>query len=509
MKDIIYQTLPRLWGAKGNQSGKFSAYDDLTLDYLSGLGVTHVWYTGVIRHATTYSCPGCPASGSSIVKGKAGSPYSIVDYYDVNPFLADNPRGRMEEFETLVERTHAHGLKVIMDFIPNHVSRDYGKVGLVNEDVRAFGADDDPSAHWKPENDFYYYPGEALRLPVNEPYEEFPAKASGNVFSPAPGINDWYETVKLNYCDFHTGTWDKALDIVRYWCAKGVDGFRCDMVELVPWQFMKWLIENVKKEYPKVIFIAEVYVKERYSLYVKEVGFDYLYDKSGLYDCLYAIVQGHGSARGITYNWQSLGDLRPHTLNFLENHDEPRFASDFFGRDADRSYAPLAASLYSGTSPFMLYFGEELGERGMDSEGFSSVNGRTTIFDWWTVGSLDRLYDCVHGKGSLGEKEERTLRNYREALRFASEPAISEGKDYDLCYCNLDSPGFDPDRHFAFLRSDGEATWLFVCDFADTDARISLRVPREAYEYLEVKNPNPVSEIEVSVKANNFTKIKL
>ena len=243
--------LPRLWG-----SGKFESVDAASLEYIRGLGVDYIWYTGLIRHATRKKDEGCRPSHPQIVKGEAGSPYAITDYYDVNPYLATNPDARMEEFLQLVKRTHRHGMKVIMDFVPNHVARDY-RSHLPG--VHSLGADDDTSVHWSPENDFFYYPGEPLRLPepFNGPgYFEYPAKASGNCFSPAPGINDWYETIKINYCDFHTRTWDKMYAIVHYWALKGVDGFRCDMVELVPPAFMQWLIAKIKLEFPHIVFIA-------------------------------------------------------------------------------------------------------------------------------------------------------------------------------------------------------------------------------------------------------------
>ena len=277
-KPIIYQMLPRIWGNNNqnpknngtladNGTGKFSDIDSKTLDYLKWLGCSHVWYTGVLRHSTKSSDQGCIPSHPQFVKGNAGSPYAICDYYDVNPYLADNPENRIYEFKSLIKRSHDAGLKVIIDFVPNHVARDYGRTAPVAGHP-VLGADDDRSVHWKQENDFYYYVGEKLNLPTPvpqgmEPYEELPAMATGNnCFSPNPSINDWYETVKINYCDFYTGTWEKMFDILDFWAAEGVDGFRCDMVELVPPQFFKWLIAKVKEKYPDVIFIAEVYKKE-------------------------------------------------------------------------------------------------------------------------------------------------------------------------------------------------------------------------------------------------------
>lgn len=523
-KMIIYQTLPRLWGNVGsgnitggslaeNGSGRFSSFDKASLDYLrEDLGVTHVWYTGIIRHATTESFEGCPASNPMIVKGKAGSPYAIVDYYDVNPYLADNPSDRMGEFESLIRRTHEAGMKVIIDFVPNHVSRDYGKAGVsLTPPDGVLGSLDDTSVHWSPDNDFYYYPGEGLRLPVSPmsvdarmPYHEYPAKASGNRFSPAPGINDWYETIRLNHCDFHTKTWDRMLDIVLFWRGKGVDGFRCDMLEMVPWEFMKWLIASVKERFPETTFIGEVYEKDKYRLYIDEVGFDYLYDKSGLYDTFVSIIKGHGTARGITWNWQSLGDLQPRMLNFLENHDEVRFASRFLAGDPRCAGAFLCASLLFNTSPFMIYSGEELGECGEDTEGFSGFDGRTTIFDWWSPATLRTLYQRLHSGDKLPADLESVLDIFKEALAMARKPLIAKGLTYDLCYCNQGSTGFDPDRHFTFARAlDGEGL-IVVCNLSGEDADIVLKVPAEAVAYMGL-NKTEAFEVNVSVKAFGYS----
>ena len=466
--------LPRLWG-----SGKFESVDTGSLEYLRGLGIDYVWYTGVIRHATRKADEGCVPSHPQIVKGEAGSPYAITDYYDVNPYLATVPERRMEEFLELVERTHRHEMKVVMDFVPNHVARDYQSHV---PGVRSLGADDDTSYHWSPENDFFYYPGEALRLPEppanGDAYVEYPAKASGNCFSSAPDANDWYETIKLNYCNFHTGTWDKMYDIVRFWALKGVDGFRCDMVELVPPAFMQWLIARIKAEFPHIIFIAEVYEKDKYRMYVDEVGFDLLYDKSGLYDTVRAVTCDGLTARALTWNWQFLGDLQPRMLDFLENHDEQRVASDFFAGSAEAGYAALGVSLLLNTAPFMLYFGQEVGERGMDNEPFSGINGRTSIFDWWTVESLQALRTHIENpRKGLNNKQKAILRRYRDALALAKRPAFAEGRTFDLGYCQ--GAGFNPDRHFAFLRSDGTETWLVAANFGP-DSDITVRIPAEA-----------------------------
>ena len=529
-KPIIYQMLPRLWGNDNenpvkngtsgqNGTGKFSDIDSKTLEYLSWLGCSHVWYTGILRHSTQSSEDGCIPSHPQFVKGKAGSPYAICDYYDVNPYLADNPEDRMGEFEQLIKRTHDAGLKLIIDFVPNHVARDYGKTTRT-EGHPVLGADDDKSVHWRAENDFFYYVGEKLTLPTPvpegmAPYEEDPAMATGNnCYNPSPGINDWYETVKINYGDSHTSTWDKMYDIIEFWASKGVDGFRCDMVELVPPQFFKWLIDKVKKSYPDVIFIAEVYKKDLYEEYIRNIGFDYLYDKSGLYDTLRTVVEKNvndngmpvelwQSATGITRCWQFLGSLQPYMLNFLENHDEQRFASDFFGKSAANTFAPLYVSLLLNTAPFMIYFGEEIGEKGMDEEGFSGRDGRTTIFDWWSVASVRRLRKMISSgayrtldaeaiaKAGLTHEEAEIFCRFAEAIRFASnDEAIKHGTTYDLCYCNTCSNGFDKNRHFVFLRDHQDHTVLVAANFSSREANMQIVIPEHAFEWMEI----PVSE---------------
>lgn len=564
-----------------NGSGKFSDIDEGTLSCLRWCGYTHVWLTGVIRHSCCDPTAmrgltegnGGHLSNPQFVKGLAGSPYAIQDYYDVNPYLADNPSERLEEFGALVDRIHAAGMKVLIDFVPNHVARDYGVgVDLSIEgrasDNMSLGATDDKTVHWKSENDFFYYPGERLTLPDEQRwraegktvYEEFPARACGNAYTASPGVNDWYETVKLNYCDFHTATWDKMLHILRYWRAKGVDGFRCDMVELVPPAFFQWAISEVKKEWPETLFVAEVYQKQLYSRYVREVGFDLLYDKSGLYDALADIVrrddsldapvEAWQSATRITTSWQNLGDLQRYMLNFLENHDEQRFASGFFGRDAERCFPALAVSLMMNITPFMTYFGEEVGEKGMDEEGFSGLDGRTTIFDWWSTRQLrglkrltengnyltaaELLSDTADEDGrpllrkrvknavkmkvlmretGLSGDELRFFVKFTGMLRFAAnDNAISEGMTYDLCYCNYGSRGFDRDRHFAFLRDDADDTFLIVANFSRQDADIDIRIPEHAFEWLELKQTdtcNSREPVKVTVPGNDVLIMRL
>ena len=367
-KIIIYQVFTRLYTNRcqarkpfgtieENGSGKMNDFSPTVLKKFREMGITHVWYTGVIRHATMtdYSQHGVPTQHPAVVKGRAGSPYAITDYYDVDPDLAVNVDKRMEEFERLVNRTHRAGLKMIIDFVPNHVARQYHSVAKP-DGVRDLGEDDNPQLGFDLQNNFYYCPSQPfapyfdLYHGESQPYEEMPAKATGNdCFHNAPGQNDWYETVKLNYgVDYYAGqtpsslqlttvpsTWQKMLHILFYWAAKGIDGFRCDMAEMVPACFWAWATAQVKKQYPGVVFIGEVYNPQEYRHYLAS-GFDYLYDKVGMYDTLRDVMLHQRDTNAITWAWQQTDDIASHMLYFLENHDEQRLASDFVCGTAQR-----------------------------------------------------------------------------------------------------------------------------------------------------------------------------
>lgn len=510
-KIVIYQIFTRLYGndkarqkrngtIKENGCGKMADIKNATLEQLKDMGITHVWYTGIVRHASTtdYTKYGIPRQHPAVVKGQAGSPYAITDYYDVDPDLANDVEKRMEEFESLVERTHRNGLKVITDLVPNHVARQYRSIKLP-ESAADFGENDDPNRQFDAQNNYYYCPGEAfspsfdLNKEQEEAYSEFPAKATGNDhFDAHPGCNDWYETVKLNYgvdyCGGRIGhfspipsTWRKMLDIVMFWAAKGIDGMRCDMVEMVPTEFWSWLTIQVKARYCDFIFIGEVYNPAQYRNYIA-AGFDYLYDKVGMYDTMRAVTCGYAPATSITGAWQSVDDIRAKMLYFLENHDEQRIASDFFAGDGRKGVPALVASVLLSTNPFMLYAGEEYGERGMDEEGFSGRDGRTTIFDYWKIDTLYRAR-----KERLTVKEKQLYQTYCDVLRIANkEKAASDGASFDLMYANPASKRFDPNRHYAFLRKSGNAMLLVVVNFDCTAADIDVRIPAHAFDFMDI-----------------------
>ena len=509
-KIIIYQLFTRLFGNRNNNNitdgslaengcAKFNDIDARTLGRIAELGTTHIWLTGIIRHATAtdYTEHGIPASCPAIVKGKAGSPYAITDYYDVDPDLATDVDRRMHEFELLVRRIHHAGMKVIIDFVPNHVARQYHSVAKP-EGVRDLGEDDDRNMGFSASNNFYYCVGEEF-APLTDcgGYREFPARATGNdKFDAHPGKNDWYETVKLNYgtdyCDaggrsVHfdpvPDTWHKMLDILMFWAGKDIDGVRCDMAEMVPAEFWKWATDRVKDSVPGFKFIGEVYNPSLYRQYIAS-GFDYLYDKVGMYDRIRSIMRGEGDATEITWQWQSTDDITGHMLYFLENHDEQRIASDFFAGNAAKGIPATIVCALMRSNPFMLYAGQEYGERGMDCEGFSGRDGRTTIFDYWCPESLYRGYV---NRRLLTPEEKETHRQYCRILNAAAkEKAVDEGAFFDLMYANLDNAGFDKHSVYAFLRKHDDELLIAAANFADGERTTEIRIPAHAFEFLNI-----------------------
>jgi len=463
------------------------------------MGVSHIWYTGIIRHATQtdYSAYGITRNHPAIVKGMAGSPYAITDYYDIDPDLATDVDKRMQEFEQLIERTHKAGMKVIIDFVPNHVARQYQSI-CKPEGVKNLGEEDNPQMGFDPQNNYYYCPGQRftpyfdLYHGEDEPYIEEPAKATGNdCFHNAPGINDWYETIKLNYgVDYYAGrvghfnpipnTWSKMTDILLFWARKGVDGFRCDMAEMVPAAFWQWATDKVKFAYPQIIFIGEVYNPAEYRNYLA-AGFDYLYDKVGMYDTLREVMRGHQSTHAITGAWQATDDIRSHMLYFLENHDEQRIASSFFAGDAQKGVPALVVSALLQQNPLMIYFGQEYGERGMDKEGFSGNDGRTTIFDYWSV---DTIVRAAERKLTAQEKHLKAI--YDKVIGIATtEKAVVDGASFDLMYVNGQY-----NHEYAFIRKAGAEVLLVVANFADSNQTVSITIPSHAFDFLKMKEKN-------------------
>ncbi len=524
-KMVVYQMITRLFSntnttnkpygtIEENGVGKMNDINEQALKGIKELGVTHVWYTGVIEHAvlTDYTKYGIPLDDADVVKGRAGSPYAIKDYYDINPDLAVDVKNRIKEFEQLVERTHQQNLKVIIDFVPNHVARAY-KSDVKPEGVKDLGEEDDKLVSFKPSNNFYYLPGQSFQPPKeynslgNNPFptkdkkfEETPAKVTGNnQFTATPGINEWFETIKLNYgIDYQGGnknyfepvpnTWVKMKEILAYWADKNVDGFRCDMSEMVPVEFWHWVIPQIKQIKPAVIFIAEIYNPSQYRNYLENGKFDFLYDKVQLYDTLRLLVNQKAHTEGVPKIQESLQGINHQMLHFLENHDEQRFASPFFAGDAWKAVPAMVVSATIDEGPIMIYFGQEVGEPGAGVAGFSGEDGRTTHFDYWGVPNHQQWLNGGKYDGGLLTDEQKQLRQfYGDILKLASSNhAISRGSYADLTIYNQRNGNIS---HLvnAYARYYGEENLVIVSNFNTTVEKIKLQLPDELAVFMKLE----------------------
>ncbi|TFV93548.1 alpha-amylase [Algoriphagus kandeliae] len=523
-KIVVYQVFTRLfgntnttnkpWGTKEeNGVGKFNDFTDTAMEEIKKLGVSHIWYTGVPHHGVIGDFPeiGVSSDDPDVIKGRAGSPYAVRDYYQVNPDLAVDVTKRMEEFEALIERTHKHGMKVIIDIVPNHVSRHYeGKNNPAG--VRDFGADDDTSVEYARDNNFYYIPGEAFQVPepkngyqplggekhplADGKFDENPAKWTGNGSRKAqPDFYDWFETVKINYgvrpngtkdfdelpvgadsldwkahYDFWQGkdvpdSWKKFKDITQFWLTKNVDGFRFDMAEMVPVEFWSYLNSHIKMTNPEAFLLAEVYNPSLYRDYIHKGKMDYLYDKVELYDTLKHIMQGHGSTDNLVPILEGLKDIEHHMLHFLENHDEQRIASPEFAGNPWKAMPAMVVSATVSTSPTMIYFGQEVGEPGAEMAGFGQPS-RTSIFDYIGVPQHQKWMNGGKFDGGQLSDNEKALRNYySEVLNFTRNSSALMGEYLELHSYNRKQNQAYTDKTFAFARWDESQKLIVVTNF--------------------------------------------
>ena len=547
-KKVIYQVFTRLFGNTNNTNkpwgtisengvGKFNDFNDKALQEIKNLGITHIWYTGVPHHAliNDYTAFGIRNDHPDVVKGRAGSPYAVKDYYNVNPDLTEDPANRLNEFRELIDRTHKTGLKLIIDIVPNHVARRYE--GLSNPaGVMDFGFQDDKSLIYNTNNNFYYIPGEQFQTPemfsgykplggekhplLQSAFEEFPAKWTGNGSRQAkPDCNDWYETVKLNYGVSPDGiknfprfpegfdkknyqehyaywaektvpdTWLKFRDIALYWTRMGVDGFRYDMAEMVPVEFWSFMNSSIKMENPDAFILAEVYNPALYRDYINLGKMDYLYDKVELYDTLKAIIQGYESTDRITGIQHGLADIEHQMVHFLENHDEQRIASPDFAGSAVKGKPAMVLSATISTSPTMIYFGQEVGEPGAENAGFGS-SSRTSIFDYVAVPHHQRWLNDKKFDGGQLSAEEKELRDfYRRLLNFTLSSSTLMANYQEIHHHNRCNTPYYNDHVFSFVRYSATEKLVIVVNFNATETYgFDLEIPASVISAWELTN---------------------
>lgn len=546
-KKVVYQVFTRLFGNKNttnkpwgtieeNGVGKFNDFTDKALTEIKNLGVTHIWYTGVPHHALVndYTKYGISNDDPEVVKGRAGSPYAVKDYYNVNPDLAVNPAKRLEEFESLITRTHKNGLKVIIDIVPNHIARKY--VSLSNPaGVRDFGADDDTTQEYERNNNFYYIPGQHFQVPTSDSYkplngeknplingtfDENPAKWTGNGSRLAkPDINDWYETVKVNYGirpdgskDFPElpegfekksykdhfefwknkdvpSSWIKFRDIALYWTAKGVDGFRYDMAEMVPYEFWSYMNSAIKMKNPDAFLMAEVYNPNEYRNYIYKGKMDYLYDKVATYDKLKEVIQGKSLPDALSDIQHSMADIEHHMLHFLDNHDEQRLASPEFAGTPEKGKPLMVVSATLGSSPTMIYFGQEVGEAGNENAGFGT-HSRTSIFDYVGVPNHQRWMNGGKFDGGQLSQSEKDLRDfYKRLLNFTIKSDALMGNFQEIQSSNRDkTQGYDTGI-YSYVRWSTSEKLIVIANFSwQVTSNFDLKIPADVITTWKLKD---------------------
>nr|WP_298997026.1 alpha-amylase family protein [uncultured Allomuricauda sp.] len=549
-KAVVYQVFTRLfgntnttnkpWGTiEENGVGKFSDFTETALSEIKNLGVTHIWYTGIPHHAVIndYTEFGISNDDPDVVKGRAGSPYAVKDYYNVNPDLADNPANRLQEFKDLVERTHKTGMKVLIDIVPNHVARNYK--GLTNpEGVLDFGAQDDTSLEYHVNNNFYYVMGEEFKVPhwkdgyqplggnthvlSDGKFEEIPAKWTGNGSRLAqPDFNDWYETVKVNYGVRPDGTkdfkelpneyaeksyqehyvfwqdkkipdsWIKFRDIALYWLDFGVDGFRFDMAEMVPVEFWSYMNSSIKMNNPDAFLLAEVYNPELYRDYIHKGKMDYLYDKVELYDSIKHIMKGYGWTDHIPVVQKGMADIEHNMLHFLENHDEQRITSPDFAGKAELAKPAMVVSATISTSPTMIYFGQEVGEPGAEDAGFGSPT-RTSIFDYIGVPHHQRWMNNKKFDGALLSEKEKELRDfYKRLLNFTISSEALMGEYEEIHFFNKDNSENYDHRVLSYVRWSPNQKLIILSNFEEGKTyNFELKVPERLIQTWNLKDGN-------------------
>ncbi len=538
-KTVVYQVFTRLfgntnttnkpWGTiEENGVGKFSDFSETALKEIKDLGVTHIWYTGVPHHGVIrdYTEYGISNDDPDVVKGRAGSPYAVKDYYNVNPDLANNPANRLQEFEDLIERSHKVGLKVIIDIVPNHVARNYSSLSKPNG-TNDFGETDDKTVTYNVNNNFYYNPNEAFEVPEslngfsplggekhllsNGRFDENPAKWTGNGSRLSkPHFHDWYETVKINYGISPDGhkefnelphgfenedsqkhfefwsdktvpdSWKKFKEIALYWTEKGVDGFRYDMAEMVPVEFWSYMNSAIKNENPDAFLLAEVYNPDLYRDFIKRGKMDYLYDKVALYDSIKHIMQGHGWTDHLTNVQNDVADIEHNMLHFLENHDEQRIASPEFAGSAEKGKPAMVVSATISTSPTMIYFGQEVGEPGAENAGFGSPS-RTSIFDYIGVPNHQRWVNDKKFDGKKSSKEEKELRDfYKRLLNFTIKSEALMGEYKEIHSFNRRETENYSHRIFSFVRWSENEKLIIIANFDEQENyNLDLQIPQE------------------------------
>lgn len=406
---VIYEVYLRSF----SKEGTFNALA-LRIPELKKLGVTVVWLMPI--HPV----------GKKHRKGSLGSPYSVQDYYKVNPEF-----GTTNDFKSLVNVIHEQGLKIIIDLVANHT------------------AWDNPI--------------------MNEHPEWYTHDSDGTIISPNP---DWTDVAELDYRQ--PGLRDYMISMMKYWVQDiGIDGFRCDVSELVPLDF--W--ERARKELDAmkpVMLLSEGSLPEHH---IK--AFDLTYSWN-VYDVLDKIIYGSTPATIFDELLKSESYRYPREslrMRFNSNHDKNAYdgaAVKKFGVQGAKATAVLA---FTCPGVPLIYNGDEVGND-KKLNLFEKIN-----IDWSKGSDFRRLYETLS-----------TLRQSHKAFRAGIYHTVPNSANRKV---------------YSFIRTKEEDTVLVVINFGSNEENISLTIPEEpAIHWNDVVSNKMVQannqRLEMNLKALGF-----
>lgn len=409
---IIYEIFPRAYSKEGTLKEI-----EKDIPRLKELGVNVIWLMPI--HPI----------GEIKRKGKYGSPYSIKDYYAINPEY-----GTPDDFKSLVKTAHKNDIKVIIDLVINHTSWDNN---LISE-----------HPDWYVRNE------------------------DGEIISPN---SDWTDVADLNYENRELRKY--MVEMMKYWVREfDIDGYRCDVAELVPIDFWNEARKELEKIKP-VLMLAEGSLPEQHL-----EAFDLTYSWN-VYDALARIIRkGHlpsvldNVLESERYKFPK-GSLR---LRFNENHDKPR-AVKFFGEEG-----ALLSALIVSTIPGvpLIYNGQEYGD-----------TTELSLFEKVTM-----------SRDTTSEKGKKFYAFYKKLFNFRKNSvALKRGE-------MIKAKTLNDDKIYAFWRKFKDETVLVIANLSTWGVTTKLQVDdvlRKKIKNGKVKFYDVFEEKTFEIKVDEFINFKL
>jgi glycosidase len=394
-KGIIYEVYTRAFSKEGNFAGV-----EKRLPELKELGVTILWIMPI--HPL----------GVEKRKGTLGSPYSVQDYYGINPEF-----GTLDDFKSLVAAAHKNGMKIVIDLVANHTAWD-------------------------------------SKMAKEHP-EWFTKDSAGNFIPP---VADWSDVIDLNYGNKDLRRY--MIEMLKYWVRDiGIDGYRCDVSEMVPvdfWDEARAALDSIK---PVFMLSEGMYAEHHLKAFDMTYGWnsyhtmaDIFAGKKPAFEMDSVLIR-----ESLSYPKKSL------RLRFSSNHDENAWDMpdiQKFGDDGAKMAAVLT-NTFPGVP--LLYNGQEVGSR--EKLGLFEKHE----VDWTKGKEWTDFYTTLYA-----------IRKNNSALALG---------DYQFVKNNL------PEKIYSFIRTDGRNTVLVAVNFSDKQQTATLTLPKvfPSLGYIDAFTEKPVA----------------